>query len=88
MQFPQIQNEILDSAHSQGQVDPGTFARLMRYESDDVQAAISDLVNRGLMAAAEGGKFQLTGQGEAAHRAQEEAHRADVISRTGTWQPR
>lgn len=88
MQFIQIQNEIIDTAHSQGQVDPATFARLMLYEPDDVQAAISELINRGLVAAAEGGNFHLTDQGEAVHQAQEESHRADVISRTGTWQRR
>lgn len=88
MQFTQIQNEIIDTAHSQGQVDPATFARLMLYEPDDVQAAISELVNRGLVAAAEGDNFHLTDQGGAVHRGQEEAHRADVISRTGTWQRR
>jgi hypothetical protein len=37
VQFTQIQNEIIDTAHSQGQVDPATFARLMLYEPDDVQ---------------------------------------------------
>jgi Mn-dependent DtxR family transcriptional regulator len=88
VQSTQIQNEIIDTAHSQGQVDPATFARLMLYEPDDVQAAISDLVSRGLVAAAEGGNFHLTDQGEAVHRAQEDAHRADVISHTGTWQRR
>jgi len=53
VQFTQIQNEIIDTAHSQGQVDPATFARLMVYEPDEVQA-----------------------------------RRADVVSRTGTWQRR
>lgn len=88
MQLTQIQNEIIDTAHSQGQIDPATFARSMLYEPDDVWTAITELVNWGLMAAAEGDNFHLTDQGEAVHRAQEEAHRGDVISRTGTWQRR
>ena len=88
MQLTQIQNEIIDTAHSQGEVDPATFARLMLHEPDDVQAAISELVNRGMVAAAEGGNFHLTDQGKAVHQAQEETRRADVVSRTGTWQRR
>jgi hypothetical protein len=86
VRLTQIQDEIIDTAHSQGQVDPATFGRLSHHNLDDVHAAINDLVNQGLMTAAEGDAFRLTDQGEAAHRAQEDAHRADVISRTGTWQ--
>jgi Mn-dependent DtxR family transcriptional regulator len=88
VQLTQIQDEIIDTAHSQGQVDPATFARLLLHDLDDVHAAINELVNRGLVAAADGDTFRLTDQGEAVHRAQEDAHRAVVISRTGTWQPR
>ena len=86
MQLTQIQNEVIGAAHSESQVDPTTFAGLLRHDLDDVYAAINDLVNRGLVAAAEGDTFRLTDQGEAVHRAQEDAHRADVISRTRTWQ--
>lgn len=88
MQFAQIQDEIIDAAHSQGQVDPPAFARLLLHDLDEVHGAINDLVNRGLVAAAEGDTFRLTDQGEAVHRAREDAHRASVISRTRTWQPR
>jgi Mn-dependent DtxR family transcriptional regulator len=88
VRLTQIQDEIIDTAHSQGQVDPATFARLLLHNLDDVHAAINELVNRGLLAAAEGDTFCLTDQGEAAHRAREDAHRADVISRTRSWQSR
>ena len=86
MQFTQLQDEVIDTAHSQGQIDPATFARLLLHDLDDVHAAISDLVNRGLVAAAEGNAYRLTDQGEAVHRVQEEAHRAAVVSRTRSWQ--
>lgn len=88
MRLAQIQNEIIETAHSQGQVDPAAFARLLLHDVDDVQTAIRDLINRGLVAAGEGDTFRLTDQGEAVHRAQKDAHRAAVISRTRTWQPR
>lgn len=86
MQLTQIQNEVIGAAHSESQVDPITFAGLLLHDLDDVHAAISDLVDRGLVAAAEGDTFRLTDQGEAVHRAQEDAHRADVVSRTRSWQ--
>lgn len=84
----QIQDEIIDKAHSEGHVDPATFAAGMSHKLDDVQAAIDNLVSRGLVASAEDGKFRLTDQGENVHRAQEAAHRAAVVRRTDTWQPR
>ena len=86
MQFTQIQNEIIDTAHSQGQVDPATFARLLLHDLNEVHVAINDLVNRGLLTAGEGDTYRLTDQGEAVHRAQEEAHRAAVVARTSSWQ--
>lgn len=86
LQLTQLQHEIIGTAHSAGQVDSGAFARLLLHDLDDVHAAISDLVARGLVAAAEGGTYRLTGQGEAVHRAREEAHRAAVVSRTSSWQ--
>jgi Mn-dependent DtxR family transcriptional regulator len=88
VQLTQIQDEVIDKAHCEGQVDPANFARLLLHDLDDVHAAISDLVNRGLLTGAEGDTYRLTDQGEAVHRAQEDAHRAAVIARTGTWQPR
>lgn len=88
MQLTQIQHQIIDSAHSQGQVDPATFARLLLHDRDDVQAAINDLANRGLVAAAEADTFRLTDQGEAVYRAREDAHRAAVSRRIRTWPPR
>jgi predicted transcriptional regulator len=88
VQLTQIQKEIIDAAHSEGQVDPATFARLKDHELDDVQADIDDLVSRGLVASAENDTFRLTDQGKAVHREQEDARRAAVIRRTGTWQPR
>jgi hypothetical protein len=84
----QIQDEVIDKAHCEGKVDPNNFARLMHHDLDEVHAAISDLVNRGLVTAAEGDTFHLTDQGEAVRRRQEKADRAAVIRRTGTWQPR
>lgn len=88
VQLSQIQEEVIDKAHCEGRVDPTSFARLMLHDLDDVQAAINDLVNRGLVVASEGDAYRLTEQGEATHRAQEEAHRAAVVSRIQTWQPR
>jgi len=88
VQLSQIQDQIIDKAHCEGKVDPATFASGMLHDLNDVHAAISDLVNRGLVAAAEGDTFHLTDQGEAFHRRQEEADRAAVIDRTQTWQPR
>lgn len=88
MEFTQIQSEIIDAAHSEGQIDPAAFARLLHHDLDDVHAAINDLVNRGLVAATAGDTFRLTDQGEAVHRAREDARRADVIRRTRTWPPR
>jgi len=87
VQFTQIQDGIIDKAHCEGKVDPATFASMLRLDLDDVHAAISDLVNRGLVVA-EADTFHLTDQGEAVHRRQEEADRAAVISRTRTWQSR
>jgi Mn-dependent DtxR family transcriptional regulator len=88
VQLTQLQDEIIDAAHSEGQVDPATFARLLLHDLDNVHAANSDLAKRGLVTAAEGETYRLTDQGEAVHRAQEDAHRAAVISRTRSWQPR
>jgi len=83
-----LQDEVIDAAHSEGQVDPTTFARLLLHDLDDVHAAIRDLVNRELLTPAEGDTFRLTDQGEAVHRAGEEAHRQDVVDRTRSWQQR
>jgi Mn-dependent DtxR family transcriptional regulator len=88
VQLTQLQVEVIDTAHSQGQVDPATFARLLHHDPADVDAAITDLVDRELLTPAEGDTFRLTDQGEAVHRAREDAHRADVVNRTGSWQPR
>lgn len=88
VQFTQIQDGVIDKAHCEGKVDPTTFARLMLHDLADVHAAINDLVNRGLVVAAEGDTFHLTDRGEAVHRWKEEADRAAVIARTPTWQPR
>jgi hypothetical protein len=81
VRLTQIQDEVIDTAHCEGKIDPGIFARLLLHELDDVQAAISDLVSQGLLAAVEGGTYQLTDRGRAVHRAQEDAHRAAVIRR-------
>jgi hypothetical protein len=86
VQLTQIQDEVIDKAHCEGKVDPDAFAHTMHHDLDDVHAAINDLVNRGLVAAADGDTYRLTDQGEAVHRAQEDANRAAVIARTGTWQ--
>lgn len=86
MTLSQIQDEVIDHAHGTT-LDPATFARLMLHDLDDVHAAIADLVDKGLMAA-DGDTFRLTDQGEAVHRRQEEANRAAVLRRTGSWQRR
>jgi hypothetical protein len=88
VQLPQIQDEVIDTAHSQGRVNPDSFARLLLHDLDDVHAAITDLVNQGLVAPAEGDTYRLTDQGEAIHREREQAHRAAVVSRTQSWQRR
>lgn len=88
MRLTQLQDEVINAAHGEGRVDPAAFADRLLHDPADVDAAITDLVNRGLVAPAEGNTFRLTDQGEAAHRAQEGAHRAAVIARTRTWQPR
>jgi hypothetical protein len=88
VQLSQIQDEVIDKAHCEGTVNPAAFSRMMRHDLGDIHAAINDLVNRGLLAAADSDTFRLTDQGEAVHRRQEDAHRAAVVSRTRTWQPR
>jgi Mn-dependent DtxR family transcriptional regulator len=86
VQLTQIQDEVIDMAHSEGQVDPNTFAHLLLRDRDSVHAAIRDLVDQGLLESAEGDSYRLTDQGEAVHRAREQAHRAAVVSRTRSWQ--
>lgn len=86
VQLTQLQDEVIDKAHAEGQVRPDDVVRLLLHNRDDVLDAIRDLVNRGLVAAAEGDTYRLTDQGEAIHRAREEAHRAAVVSRTRSWQ--
>jgi hypothetical protein len=88
VQLTQLQDEVINAAHCEGHADPASFAGRLLHDLADVDAANDGLVNRRLMAATEGGTFSLTDQGEAVHRAQENAHRADVISRTRTWQRR
>jgi Mn-dependent DtxR family transcriptional regulator len=86
MQITQIQNEIIGEAHTEGQIKPDDVVRLLLHDPKDVNAAIQDLVNRGLLENTEGDAYRLTDQGQAVHRAQEDAHRAAVISRTSSWQ--
>ena len=88
VRLTQIQDEVIDTAHSQGRIEPASFARVLLHDLNEVHAAISDLVNRGLMVASADDAYCLTDQGETIHRAQEEAHRAAVISRTRSWQRR
>jgi len=88
VRLTQIQDEVIDKAHCEGKVDPASFARTMLHDLDDVHAAIDDLVNRGLVTAAEGDTFSLTDQGEAVHQRQEKAERDAVVSRIRTWPPR
>jgi Mn-dependent DtxR family transcriptional regulator len=86
VQHIQLEREIVGTAHSEGQIAPAAFARRLLHDLDDVHAAISDLVDRGLVVPAEGDTFRLTASGEAFHRAREKAHRAAVVGRTQTWQ--
>jgi len=85
LQLTQVQNEILDTAHSEGRVHPSTFASRLLHDLNEVHAAISDLVGRGLVVA-EGDTYRLTERGDAAHGARVKQHRTAVISRTRTWQ--
>jgi Mn-dependent DtxR family transcriptional regulator len=85
LQLTPLQNEILATAHAEGRVQPSIFASRLLHNLNDVHAAISDLVDEGL-AVAEGDTYRLTERGDAAHRARMKQHRADVLSRTGTWQ--
>jgi len=85
VQPTQLQDEIIDTAHSAGELDPVTFARLLLHNLDDVHAAIRDLVDRGWLAAAEGDTYRLTEQVEDHHRARVSRHRAAVISRSRSW---
>jgi hypothetical protein len=87
VQLTQIEVELINAAHSEGQVDPTSFAGLLRHDLGDVETAISGLINRRLLAA-EGNASRLTNQGEAVHRRQGEDNRAAVLRRTGSWQPR
>jgi Mn-dependent DtxR family transcriptional regulator len=87
VRLTQLQDEVIDAAHSQGQIDPATFARLLLHDLGDVHVAISDLVDRDLVAV-EDDTYRLTDQGEVVHRAREEAHRAAVVARTSSWQRR
>ena len=87
MKLTPIQGEVIDAAHHEGEVDPATFARLLSHHPDDVDTAISDLVDRELMAA-EGDTFHLTEQGEGVYRRRQEAERAAVGRRVHTWQRR
>lgn len=88
VQLTEIQDGVIERAHCEGRVNPAAFASGMLHDLDDVHAAIDDLVNRGLVTADEGNTFRLTDQGEAHHRRQEEANRAAVVARTGTWPSR
>jgi Mn-dependent DtxR family transcriptional regulator len=87
VQFTELQDAVIEKAHGEGCVNPDDMVRLLLHDPDDVQTAVRDLLNRGLLEG-EGDAYRLTDQGRAAHRATEEAHRAAVISRTQTWQPR
>jgi predicted transcriptional regulator len=88
MQLTQIQYELIEAARTEGQVHPDAFAHRLSHNCEDVHAAISDLVEAGLLAAAEGDAYRLTNQGEAVNRARDEANRAAVVRRTRSWQPR
>lgn len=88
MQPSELQDEIIDTAHSQGQLDPMPFARLLLHDIDDVRAAIHSLVDRGWLVAAEDDTYRLTEPGERYHRARASKHRAAVVSRTLSWQRR
>ena len=81
----QLQDEVIDAAHSQA-VDPSVFARLLLHDLEDVHDAINDLVGKGLLEGTKQDTYCLTDQGEALHRAREKADRAAVVRRTRSWQ--
>lgn len=83
-----MQDEVIDTTHSEGTIDPASFARLHLQDLNSVHAAIRELAEQGLLECAEGDAYRLTKQGEAIHRAREQAHRADALRRTRSWQSR
>lgn len=88
MQLTQIQDEVIDKAHAEGQVRPGDVERLLLHDLDDVHAAVGDLIVRGLMERADGDAYRLTAEGQAIHRAREKVHSDAVKMKTRIWQPR
>lgn len=88
MRLAQIQDEVINTAHAEGRVDPNAFSRLLHHDLEDVHAAIRELLGRGLLESAEGDTYSLTDEGKALHRAQEDARRAAVVSRSSSWQRR
>jgi Mn-dependent DtxR family transcriptional regulator len=88
MTLTQIQEGIMEAAHSEGKVDPSSFGRLLLYQRDEVDTAISGLADQGLVAVADDGTCSLTDRGEAVSRARDRAHRAAVIAGNPSWQRR
>jgi len=88
MTLTQIQEGIIEAAHSEGKVDPSSFGRLLLYRPDEVDAAISGLVDQGLVTVADDGICSLTDRGEAVNRAKDRAHRAAIIADNPSWQGR
>ena len=82
----QLQDEVIDTAHAEGQVKPDAVARLLLHDLGEVHTAIRGLAEQGLVESADGGAYQLTTEGRAVHRAREKAHRDAVRMNTRTWQ--
>jgi Mn-dependent DtxR family transcriptional regulator len=87
VQLTQLQDEVIDKVHAEGQVKPDDVARLLLHDLDDVRAAIRDLVDGGLLEDAGDNVYRLTADGQAVHQAREKAHSDAVKMNTRTWQP-
>lgn len=86
MHLTQIQDEVIGKAYAEETVNPHDVSRLLLHELDDVRAAFSDLVDRGLLESADGDTYRLTDEGRGVHQARESAERAEVVRDNPTWQ--
>lgn len=88
MELTQIELEAINAAHSEGSVDPGSFAKILLLDMEGTRKAFAFLEQRRLMQKDEDGRFSLTKEGEALYHRREAQASASVKRRTPTWQPR
>ena len=86
MQLTQLQDEVIDTAHAEGQVKPDAVARLLLHDLSEVHIAIRELAEQGLVESVDSGIYRLTAEGRAVYRARENAHGDAVKMNTRTWQ--